>query len=130
MITAPPKEPPSVASPAHIETPSKATASTNPGTGTAARKKRPENASAGTGTQTAKRPGKKRVENPPTVAGYSWRDDGAGWQLRRSVTVDGKRKRPYVAHLSRSAFAEMKRRHKGAALNEAIAQWIAEKDVA
>jgi hypothetical protein len=39
-----------------------------------------------------------------------------------------KRKQPYVAHLSKSAFAEMKRRHRGAALERAIAQWIAEHD--
>jgi hypothetical protein len=131
VITAPPEIAPSPdESPAHIETPSEPTTSTIPGTGTTRRKKRPKNAPDGTGTQTAKQPGKKRVEKPPTVAGYSWRDDGAGWQLRRSVMVEGKRKRPYVAHLSRSAFAEMKRRHRGAALDTAIAEWIAEKDAA
>ena len=34
------------------------------------------------------------------------------------------RKRPYVAHLSKTAFAEMKKRHRGAQLEKAIQQWI------
>jgi len=67
------------------------------------------------------------------MTGYTWRKDGAGWELRKSVyDVDdtGKRKRrlPYVAHLSKSAFQEIKRRNKGAALPSAIAQWIADHD--
>jgi len=39
-----------------------------------------------------------------------------------------KRRRPYVAHLSKSAFGDLKRKHKGAALERAIAEWIAEHD--
>jgi hypothetical protein len=35
---------------------------------------------------------------------------------------------PYVAHLSKSAFGELKRQHRGAALEWAIAEWIAEHD--
>jgi len=67
------------------------------------------------------------------VSGYSWRKDGAGWQLRKSIyeptgTGTQKRRRPYVAHLSKSAFGELKRRHKGAALERAIAEWIADHD--
>jgi hypothetical protein len=34
----------------------------------------------------------------------------------------------HIAHMSREAFAELKRAHKGAALERAIAQWIAEHD--
>jgi hypothetical protein len=33
-----------------------------------------------------------------------------------------------VAHLSKSAFGELKRKHKGAALEKAIAQWIEDHD--
>lgn len=67
------------------------------------------------------------------MAPYHFRKDGAGWECRKDVYVTGnngerKRKQPYVAHLSREAFAEMKRRHKGAALDRAIADWIAEHD--
>src|SRR5262245_39373368 len=40
----------------------------------------------------------------------------------------GKRKRPYVAHMSTEAFRKLKRRHKSAALEKAIAEWIAERD--
>jgi hypothetical protein len=36
-----------------------------------------------------------------------------------------KRKQPYGAHLSREAIRELKRQNKGAALERAIAQWIA-----
>jgi hypothetical protein len=39
-----------------------------------------------------------------------------------------KRKQPYVAHLSREAFSELKRRHKGVALERAIADWIADHE--
>lgn len=78
-------------------------------------------------------PKDRRRARPPNVAGYTWRKDGAGWELRKSVYVVGdtgirKRRLPYVAHLSKSAFQELKRQHKGAALSSAIAQWIAERD--
>jgi len=78
-------------------------------------------------------PKEKRRARPPTVAGYTWRKDGAGWELRKSVydvsdTGIRKRRLPYVAHLSKSAFGELRRQHKGAALEKAIAQWIAERD--
>ncbi|MGH9754724.1 MAG: hypothetical protein ACREA2_18255 [Blastocatellia bacterium] len=67
------------------------------------------------------------------MTGYTWRKDGAGWELRKSVYDVGdmgirKRRLPYVAHLSKSAFGELKRQNKGARLEKAIAQWIAERD--
>jgi len=67
------------------------------------------------------------------VTGYTWRKDGAGFELRKAVyDVDDtgirKRRLPYVAHLSKSVFQEIKRQHKGAALERAIAQWIADHD--
>jgi hypothetical protein len=39
-----------------------------------------------------------------------------------------KRRLPYVAHLSKSAFQELKRRHKGATLERALAAWIVDHD--
>ncbi len=73
----------------------------------------------------------KRTKKPPTVTGYFWRREGAGFDLRKSVYVTGnngerKRKQPYIAHLSREAFGELKRAHRGAALEKAIAEWVAE----
>jgi hypothetical protein len=63
---------------------------------------------------------------------YTWRKDGAGWDLGKTVYVEEngirKRRRPYVAHLSREAFQELKRKRRGAALERAIAQWIEEHD--
>jgi hypothetical protein len=81
----------------------------------------------------AKAPKDKRRTRPPKVTGYTWRKDGAGWELRKLVYVETdtgirKRRLPYVAHLSKSAFGELKRRHKGAALERAVAAWIAEHD--
>ncbi|HEU0177355.1 MAG TPA: hypothetical protein VFV58_24080 [Blastocatellia bacterium] len=78
-------------------------------------------------------PSQKRGKKPPTVTGYYWRKEGAGWDLRKPVYVTGnngerKRKQPFVAHLSKSAFGELKRRHRGAALERAIAEWIADHD--
>jgi hypothetical protein len=78
-----------------------------------------------------KTPTRKPTKKPPCAPGYFWRTHGAGWDLRRDLYVtshDGvrKRKQPYVAHLSREAFRELKRQHKGAALERAIAEWIAE----
>src|SRR5262245_53869335 len=57
----------------------------------------------------AKLPKSKRGARPPKMTGYTWRKDGAGWQLRKSVyesdgTGTQKRRRPYVGHLSKSAF--------------------------
>jgi hypothetical protein len=59
--------------------------------------------------------------------------NGTGWELRKSVYVETdtgirKRRLPYVAHLSKSASWELKRQHRGAALERAIAQWIEEHD--
>jgi hypothetical protein len=78
-------------------------------------------------------PSQKATKKPPTVTGYHWRKNGAGWDLRKDVYVtsnDGakKRKQPYLAHMSREAFQELKRQHRGAALERAIAQWIADHD--
>jgi hypothetical protein len=77
-------------------------------------------------------PGQKRQKKPPNVTGYYWRKEGAGWDLRKPVYVEEngvrKRKQPYVAHLSREAFGELKRQRRGAPLEQAIAQWIAERD--
>lgn len=76
--------------------------------------------------------GQKRTKKPPDVTGYYWRQDGAGWELRKPVYVEEngarKRKQPYVGHLSREAFQEMKRKHRGAALEKAVTQWIADHD--
>jgi hypothetical protein len=81
----------------------------------------------------ARAPSQKRTKKPPSVTGYHWRREGVGWDLRKDIYVTGnngekKRKQPYVAHLSREAFGELKRKHKGAALERAIAQWIEERD--
>jgi hypothetical protein len=137
VITALPKEnPPSVASPA--QNPPSVTGNTTakkpPAVTRNREAKKPMLATGNKGkggtSQTAKAPTKKATPKPPTVTGYFWREDGAGWELRKTVYDGQKRKQPYVAHLSDSAFAEMKRQHKGAALNDAIARWIAEKDAA
>lgn len=78
-----------------------------------------------TGSKAVAAPAKKRTVKPPAITGYHWRDDGAGWQLRKAVTENGKRKFRYVGHLSKSAYRELKRAHKGAALNDALAKWVA-----
>lgn len=77
---------------------------------------------------------RKTVKKPPTVSGYNWKSDSSGFALRKVVYVVDpdtgirKRKLPRIGHLSQSAFAEMKRRHKGAALERAIAEWTREHD--
>jgi hypothetical protein len=65
--------------------------------------------------------------------GYRSSQNGAGWDLRKVIWIESatsgkQRKRPYLGHLSKSAFGELKKRHKGAALERAIAEWIAEHD--
>ncbi|MGH9752200.1 MAG: hypothetical protein ACREA2_05395 [Blastocatellia bacterium] len=80
----------------------------------------------------ARLPSQRRRAKPPSVPGYHWRKDGAGWELRKDFSVEEngvrKRKPLYAAHLSNSAFEELKRQNKGAALVKAIAQWIAEHE--
>lgn len=73
-------------------------------------------------------PGGKPGKKPPSIDGFHWRQNGAGWDLRRSVYVDGRRKQPYVAYLSREAFMELKRRHKGRALEAALSDWIRDRE--
>ncbi len=80
-----------------------------------------------------RRPTQKKAAKPVTVPGYSWRKNGAGWDLRKDVYVtsnngEKKRKQVYVAHLSQEAFRELKRQNKGAALERAIQGWIEEHD--
>jgi hypothetical protein len=80
-----------------------------------------------------RKPAQKRAAKPPAVTGYHWRRHGAGWDLRKSVYVtshngEKKRKQPYVAHLSREAFRELKGQHRSAALERAIGAWIADHD--
>jgi hypothetical protein len=87
-----------------------------------------------TGGKRVKKPSGKAAKKPHQPSGYEWRREGAGWDLRKVIYVDtatgGKqRKMPYLAHLSKSAFAEMKRKHKGKALDAAIQQWIKDKEV-
>ena len=45
-----------------------------------------------------------------------------------ALEPDDRAESPYVEHLSKSAFQEMKRAHRGAALERAVAEWIAERD--
>lgn len=82
---------------------------------------------AATGNKSARLPGKK-ADKPLKMPGYHWRSDGAGWQLRRTVIIDGKRSQPYVAHLSRTVYRTMQRAHRGEKLAEALAAWIAERE--
>jgi hypothetical protein len=87
----------------------------------------------GTGSKKTRKPRDSKAKKPPQPDGYLWRKDGAGWELRKTVYVeDGTgskiRKRPYVARMARAVFSEMKKRHKGAALERAIAEWIADHD--
>lgn len=70
---------------------------------------------------------------PPTTSGYEWRKNGAGWDLRKVIYIESatsgkQRKRPYLGHLSKSAFADIKKANKGAALGKAITRWIADRD--
>ena len=80
-----------------------------------------------------KKPLRKHAKKPPCAPGYFWRSHGAGWDLRKDLYVtshDGvrKRKQPFVAHMGAEAFRELKRRHKGAALERAITEWISDHD--
>lgn len=80
----------------------------------------------------AKEPAQKRTAKPVTMSGFHWRKNGAGWDLRKDIYVEEngvrKRRQPYLAHLSKEAFSELKKRHRGAALEKGIAQWIAEHE--
>jgi hypothetical protein len=87
----------------------------------------------GTGSKRTKKPSQKRSSKPPKTDGYLWRKDGAGWELRKTVYVDDGtgskvRKRPYVARMARDVFLDMKKRHKGGALERAIQEWIEAHD--
>jgi hypothetical protein len=85
-------------------------------------------------TKRPRKPPSKTAKKPPTVSGYNWKSDSSGFALRKVVYVTDPdtgiktRKLPRIGHLSKSAFAELKRKHRGAALERAIAEWIAERD--
>lgn len=86
-----------------------------------------------TGNKRTRKPRSTKTKKPPKSDGYFWRKDGAGWELRKDIYVTGnngekKRKQPYVAHMSRETYGELRRKHKGAALERAIAEWIAAHD--
>lgn len=76
-----------------------------------------------------KKPKTKTAKKPPSPPGYFFRQHGAGWDLRRDTYVtshDGERKRrqPFVAHMSAETYRELKRQHRGAALERAVFDWI------
>ena len=71
-----------------------------------------------------KLPNSKKEEKPPSPSGYHWRSNGSGWELRKTVYQNGRRRQPYIAHLSKEAFREMKVSHRKGALPEALAEWI------
>src|SRR5262245_54476925 len=84
-------------------------------------------------TKRTRKPSQKAAKKPPKSPGFFWRKNGAGWDLRRDIYVTSnegirKRKQPYVSHMSQEAFRELKRQNKGAALERAIAEWIADHD--
>ena len=86
-----------------------------------------------TGNKRSRKLPSRKGKKPPKTDGYFWRADGSGFELRRNVYVTGNngeriRKQPYVAHLSREAFGELKRKHRGASLERAIAAWIRDHD--
>jgi hypothetical protein len=77
---------------------------------------------------------RKTAKKPPTVSGYNWKSDSSGFALRKVVYVTDpdtgikRRKLPRIGHLSKTAFDEMRKRHKGKSLERAIAEWIADHD--
>jgi hypothetical protein len=87
-----------------------------------------------TSHERTRKPSQKAAKKPPASSGFFFRKNGAGWDLRRDTYVtshDGekKRKQPYVAHMSREAFGELKKANKSpAALERAIADWIRSHD--
>jgi hypothetical protein len=42
-----------------------------------------------------------------TVGRYQFRKDGAGWECREIIGKGASRKRPYLAHLSRTRYEKM-----------------------
>lgn len=71
---------------------------------------------------------KSSAKRPAAPNGYEFRGNSSGFELRRIEWVDGKRKRPYVAHLGKEEYAEMRRKNRGAKLDAAIAAWIESHD--
>lgn len=70
---------------------------------------------------------------PPRVRrGYYWQRDGVGFDLYKTIYVEEnsirKRKRLYVAHLSKSAFEDLKRQSKKSTFKQAVIHWAAQHD--
>jgi hypothetical protein len=64
---------------------------------------------------------KKRNNKPPALKAYYWRNDSAGFELRRSRDDD------YVARLSGREWQKMKRNFKGRALTAEVRKWSNQK---
>lgn len=69
-----------------------------------------------------------------TLEGFLFKRDGVGWECRSVVYVEDeatkkqKRKRPYLAHLSRTNYEEMKRKNTTAdTLTVALVRWAKAK---
>jgi hypothetical protein len=57
------------------------------------------------------------------VQGYFFRTDSGGWVLKKSKTSrNGIEQR--IAHLSREAYDEMRRQHRGKKFQVALKEWI------
>ena len=71
-----------------------------------------------------------------TLEGFLFKRDGVGWECRSVVYIEDeatrkqKRKRPYLAHLSRTNYEELKRKNTTAeALTVALVRWAKAKQI-
>lgn len=62
-----------------------------------------------------------------TVAGTYWRNDGDGWELRKSGGENDLDKDKYLGRLSGKRYREMKAEFRGEALTTALTEWVVAK---
>jgi hypothetical protein len=63
-----------------------------------------------------------------TVGRFQFRKDGAGWECREIVGKGASRKRPYLAHLSRTRYEQMQKENETTGeLEAALIAWAKEQ---
>jgi hypothetical protein len=75
-------------------------------------------------------PGRVTRNKPPKLSGgYFFRQNGKGWDIRRSVIDEnGERKQPYISYLSESNWREMTKANRtDAELRKALTEWLSER---
>lgn len=74
---------------------------------------------------------KNNPEKPPTIRGYKWGANGAGFDCRKFAETDGRLVEIFIGYLGKKKLAELRAQSEDKdELRQLVKAWIAEKEAA